>query len=68
MMLVVVREKKGGENCLVVVVLLCLLCCLGHSFFFGVLAIEVGDKFWGMFQMLHRFPGAVACGETFPFD
>src|SRR6266702_8573024 len=43
-----------------------LLCLFGRSFFVGVSAIEVGDKFWGVFQMLHRFPGAVARGETFP--
>jgi len=30
--------------------------------------IEVGDKFWGVFQVLHRFPGAVTCGESFPLD
>ncbi len=31
-------------------------------------AIEVGDEFGGVFQVLHRFPGAVTRGETFPLD
>jgi len=37
-------------------------------FHIGISAIEVGDKFWGVFQMLHRFPGAVTHGETLPLD
>src|SRR6266702_570015 len=45
-----------------------LLCVFGRSFFSGVSAIEVGDKFWGMFQMLHGFPGAITCGKTFPLN
>src|SRR6266702_3572338 len=68
MMMMIVEERKWGGNCLIVVVLLLLLCCLGRSFFLRISAIEVGDKFWGVFQMLHRFPGAVARGESFPLD
>ncbi len=45
-----------------------LLCVLGRSFFVGVSAIEVGDKFWGVFQMLHGFPCTVARGESLPLD
>ena len=45
-----------------------LLCLLGRSFFVGVSVIEVGDKFWGVFQVLHWFPCTVACGKTFPLD
>src|SRR6266702_1157281 len=45
-----------------------LLCVSGRYFFSEVSEIEVGHKFWGMFQVLHRFPGTVTCGTTFPFD
>ncbi len=45
-----------------------LLCVLRCPFRVGILAIEVGDKFGGVFQVLHRFPGAVTCGETLPLD
>ncbi len=61
-------RERGKEDCLVGVVSVRLLCSLGRSFFVGVSAIEVGDKFWGVFQMLHRFPGAVTRGETLPLD
>ena len=69
MVVVFVRGGKEREKeCFVGVVSARLLCSLGRSFFVRVSAIEVGDKFWGVFQMLHRFPGAVTRGETFPLD
>src|SRR6266702_1989742 len=61
-----VRRMVGSGECRLLSSLVLLLCVFGRSFFSGVSAIEVGDKFWGMFQMLHGFPGAVACGKTFP--
>jgi len=45
-----------------------LLSSVGRSFGVRISAIEVGDKFGGVFQVLHRFPGAVTRGETFPLD
>src|SRR6266702_3446924 len=45
-----------------------LLSLVGRSFGIWVSAVEVGDKFRGVFQMLHGFPGAVTRGETLPLD
>src|SRR6266702_7373579 len=58
------EEEEGGMFCWRCSVR--LLYPFGRSLFVGVPAIEVGDKFWSMFQMLHGFPGAVTCGKTFP--
>src|SRR6266704_1746812 len=68
LMVVVLVEEWGEGNCLLLSSLALLLCVFGRSFFSGVSAIEVGDKFWGMFQMLHGFPGTVTCGKTFPLN
>src|SRR6266702_7011484 len=57
------KEEEAGMFCWRCSVR--LLCPFGRSLFVGVSAIEVGDKFWSMFQMLHGFPGAVTCGKTF---
>ncbi len=45
-----------------------LLSLVGRSFGGRVSAIEVGNKFGGVFQVLHGFPGAVTRGETLPLD
>src|SRR6266702_3788453 len=45
-----------------------LLFLFGRSFLVGVSAIEVGDKFWGVFQVLHGLPRTVTRGESFPLD
>ncbi len=45
-----------------------LLSLVGRSFGIWISAVEVGDKFGGVFQVLHGFPGAVARGETLPLD
>src|SRR6266702_3120410 len=55
---------RGKVDGFFLLVLARLLCAFGRSFFVGVSAIEVGDKFWGVFQMLHGFPGTVTRGET----
>jgi len=62
-------EVEGGKGDGVWFVLkVPLLSFVGRSFGVGVSAIEVGNKFRGVFQVLHRFPGAVTRGETLPFD
>jgi len=45
-----------------------LLSLVGRSFGVRISAIEVGNKFRGVFQVLHGFPGAVTRGETLPLD
>ncbi len=45
-----------------------LLCLLRCSFCIWILVIEVSDKFWGVFQVLHGFPGAVTRGESLPLN
>src|SRR6266702_4938446 len=45
-----------------------LLSWVGHSFGVWISAVEVGNKFGGVFQVLHGFPGAVTRGETLPLD
>src|SRR6266702_5700905 len=45
-----------------------LLSSVGRSFGVWISAIEVGNKFGGVFQMFHGFPGAVTRGETLPLD
>src|SRR6266571_3368937 len=45
-----------------------LLCAFGGPVRVGISAIEVGYKFWGVFQMLHGFPGTVTRGESLPLD
>src|SRR6266702_2668392 len=64
----VCEGRVGRGECRLLSSLALLLCVFGRSFFSGVSAIEVGDKFWGMFQMLHGFPGTVTCGKTFPLN
>ncbi len=63
---------EGEESAIgvdvVLVSLALLLCSSGRSFFIGVSAIEVGDKFWGVFQVLHGLPHTVTRGETFPLN
>src|SRR6266702_3193504 len=61
--------ELGRERLIVFLLVLArLLCAFGRSFFVGVSAIEVGDKFWGVFQMLHGLPRTVARGESLPLD
>src|SRR6266702_7629801 len=60
------EEERGDGVWFVSKVL--LLSLVGRSFGIRISAIEIGDKFGGVFQVLHRFPGAVARGETFPLD
>ncbi len=62
------ERSERKEMGLFFILRLSLLCFLGCPFCFGVLAIEVGNKFWGVFQVFHWFPGAVTHGETFPLD
>jgi len=45
-----------------------LLSLFGRSFGIWISVVEVGNKFGGVFQMLHGFPGAVTRGETLPLD
>src|SRR6266702_8658880 len=45
-----------------------LLCVLRGPVCIGISAIEVGYKFWGVFQVLHGFPGTVTRGESLPLD
>src|SRR6266702_1966610 len=57
---------NGKRDCSFAAASVRLLCLFGRSFLVGVSAIEVGDKFWGVFQMLHGFPRTVARGESLP--
>jgi len=59
-----VREEKMG----LFVFQGLLLCILRCPFCIGISAIEVSKKFWGVFQVLHGFPGAVTCGKSLPLD
>ena len=45
-----------------------LLSFVGRSFGVRISVIEVSNKFGGVFQVLHGFPGAVTRGETLPLD
>jgi len=63
-----VCEEWGEEGMIVCRPKIPLLCFLRCSLFGGILAIEVGDKFWGVFQMLHGFPCTVTRGESLPLD
>jgi len=58
------RRSDGGYVALRVL----LLSLVGRSFGIRISAIEVGNKFGGVFQVFHRFPGAVTRGETPPLD
>ncbi len=68
MFVVVVREEDVRGMMGVFVFETSLLYVLRCPFHVGISVIEVGDKFGGVFQVLHGFPGAVTCGKTFPLD